>query len=174
MRIRPAAAHLFVGADAHIDPAECTVFMEVFGKSVTSRWADRVVGPYSETSFSHVSRRGGRLCPPAGYIGFTEIFGETAASQRADVGIGPYRTPANSQLPNGPMCTGKRQTHIRNAPSSRTAVTGIGPYSWRGSARGSRASAKIRSCSAASSRGFRGPSWSRWSARRWQGRNGRP
>ena len=24
------------------------------------------------------------------------------------------------------MCTGKRQTHIRNAPS---AVTGIGPYS---------------------------------------------
>ena len=28
----------------------------------------------------------------------------------------------------GPMCTGKRQTHIRNAPSSRTAVTGIVPY----------------------------------------------
>ena len=26
------------------------------------------------------------------------------------------------------MCTGKRQTHIRNAPSSRTAVAGIGPY----------------------------------------------
>ena len=26
------------------------------------------------------------------------------------------------------MCTGKRQTHIRNAPSSRTAVTGINPY----------------------------------------------
>ena len=26
------------------------------------------------------------------------------------------------------MCTGKRQTHIRNAPSSRTAVTGIGLY----------------------------------------------
>ncbi|MEE0363301.1 MAG: hypothetical protein UD575_00330, partial [Oscillospiraceae bacterium] len=26
-----------------------------------------------------------------------------------------------------PMCTGKRQTHIRNAPSSRTAVTGIDP-----------------------------------------------
>ena len=26
------------------------------------------------------------------------------------------------------MCTGKRQIHIRNAPSSRTAVTGIGPY----------------------------------------------
>ena len=27
--------------------------------------------------------------------------------------------------PAGAMCTGKRQTHIRNAPSSRTAVTGI-------------------------------------------------
>ena len=26
------------------------------------------------------------------------------------------------------MCTGKRQTHIRNAPSPRTAVTGINPY----------------------------------------------
>ena len=26
------------------------------------------------------------------------------------------------------MCTGKRQTHIRNAPSSRTAVTCIDPY----------------------------------------------
>ncbi len=26
------------------------------------------------------------------------------------------------------MCTGKRQTLIRNAPSPRTAVTGIGPY----------------------------------------------
>ena len=26
------------------------------------------------------------------------------------------------------MCTGKRQTHIRNAPSSRTAVSGIGLY----------------------------------------------
>ena len=26
------------------------------------------------------------------------------------------------------MCTGKRQSHIRNAPSSRTAVAGIDPY----------------------------------------------
>ena len=26
------------------------------------------------------------------------------------------------------MCTGKRQPHIRNVPTSRTAVTGIGPY----------------------------------------------
>ena len=39
-----------------------------------------------------------------------------------------WESATNLQLPNGPMCTGKRQTHIRNAPSSRTAVTGIGPY----------------------------------------------
>ena len=44
------------------------------------------------------------------------------------------------------MCTGKRQTHIRNAPSSRTAVTGIGPYSWRGSARGSRENQIMLGC----------------------------
>jgi hypothetical protein len=53
----------------------------------------------------------------------------------ADAHIGPAectdfsrKSTANLQLPGGPMCTGKRQTHIRNAPSSRTAVTGIGPY----------------------------------------------
>ena len=34
------------------------------------------------------------------------------------------------------MCTGKRQTHIRNAPSSRTAVTGIGLYGHAGSEMG--------------------------------------
>jgi hypothetical protein len=38
------------------------------------------------------------------------------------------KSTANLRLPGGPMCTGKRQTHIRNDPSSRTAVTGIGPY----------------------------------------------
>ena len=59
----------------------------------------------SRRSFDvHVSRRGGRLCPPAGYIGFTDIFGETAASQRADVGIGPYMTPANSCCPANFEC----------------------------------------------------------------------
>ena len=55
--------------------------------------------PLRRSFDAHVSRRGRRLCPPAGYIGFTEIFGETAASQRADVGIGPYRTPANPYFP---------------------------------------------------------------------------
>ena len=35
-----------VGADAHIGPAECTVFMELFGESVTSPRADVGIGPY--------------------------------------------------------------------------------------------------------------------------------
>ena len=74
-------------------------FTGIFGEFVTSQWADRVVGPYGKASTAHVSRRGGRLCPPAGYTGFTAIFGEFATSQRADVGIGPYRTPANSHCP---------------------------------------------------------------------------
>ena len=65
-------------------------FTGIFGEFVTSQWADRVVGPYGKASTAHVSRRGGRLCPPAGYTGFTAIFGEFATSQRADVGIGPY------------------------------------------------------------------------------------
>ena len=43
-----------------------------------------------------------------------------------------WESATNLQLPNGPMCTGKRQTHIRNAPSSRTAVTGIGLYGHAG------------------------------------------
>ena len=66
-------------------------FTGIFGEFVTSQWADRVVGPYGKASTAHVSRRGGRLCPPAGYTGFTAIFGEFATSQRADVGIGPYK-----------------------------------------------------------------------------------
>ena len=34
-----------VGADAHIGPAECTAFMELFGESVTSRRADVGIAP---------------------------------------------------------------------------------------------------------------------------------
>ena len=74
-------------------------FTGIFGEFVTSQWADRVVGPYGKASTAHVSRRGGRLCPPAGYTGFTAIFGEFATSQRADVSIGPYKTLANPHCP---------------------------------------------------------------------------
>ena len=71
MRIRPAAAHLFVGADAHIGPTECTIFTMIFGEFAASQRADAHIGPTECTIF-------------------TKIFGEFAASQRADVGIGPY------------------------------------------------------------------------------------
>ena len=74
-------------------------FTGIFGEFVTSQWADRVVGPYGKASTAYVSRRGGRLCPPAGYTGFTAIFGEFATSQRADVSIGPYKTLANPHCP---------------------------------------------------------------------------
>ena len=42
------------------------------------------------------------------------------------------------------MCTGKRQTHIRNAPLPRTAVTGIDPYSRRREPWGQMLFSKIR------------------------------
>ena len=45
-----ALTRLAVEADAHIGPAECTVFTGIYGEFVTSQWADRVVGPYAETS----------------------------------------------------------------------------------------------------------------------------
>ena len=48
-------------------------------------------------------------------------------SARLEVAISP-KISEKTVHPAGAMCTGKRQTHIRNAPSSRTAVTGIGPY----------------------------------------------
>ena len=51
----------------------------------------------------------GHRIVPAERADFTEVYGKFATFL-------------------GPMCTGKRWAHIRNAPSSRTAVTGIGPY----------------------------------------------
>ena len=38
----------FVGADAHIGPAECTVFSKICGEFVTSQWADVGIGPYKQ------------------------------------------------------------------------------------------------------------------------------
>ena len=45
-----AIFQICVGADAHIGPAECTFFTEIYGEFVTSRRADRVVGPYNAYS----------------------------------------------------------------------------------------------------------------------------
>ena len=36
----------FVGVDAHIDPADCTVFTEIYGEFVTAQRADVGIGPY--------------------------------------------------------------------------------------------------------------------------------
>ena len=43
------AAHLCVGADAHIGPAEYSVFTVFFGEFETSKRADVGIGPYSQT-----------------------------------------------------------------------------------------------------------------------------
>ena len=47
-----ALTRLAVEANAHIGPAECTVFTGIYGEFVTSQWADRVVGPYNNPSHS--------------------------------------------------------------------------------------------------------------------------
>ena len=78
---------MIVGADAHIAPADCTVFTEIFGEFATSRWADRVVGPYNNTALSVGADDSVR---PQDAPVFTETFGEFTTAQRADVGIGPY------------------------------------------------------------------------------------
>ena len=39
-------ARMVVGVDAHIDPAERTLFTEIYGKFATSQRADVGIGPY--------------------------------------------------------------------------------------------------------------------------------
>ena len=82
-----ALMRMIVGADAHIDPADCTVFTEICGEFATSRRADRVVGPYNNTALSVGADDSVR---PQDAPVFTETFGESTTAQRADVGIGPY------------------------------------------------------------------------------------
>mgnify|MGYP006989300179 FL=1 len=83
----------------HIDPAGCTGFTEIFGEFVTSHWADRVVGPYSEASMHTYPVGADDSVRPQTAPVFAGIYGESVAAQRADVGIGPYRTPANPYFP---------------------------------------------------------------------------
>ena len=82
----------------HIDPAGCTGFTEIFGESETSHWADRVVGPYGETSMH------------------TYPVGADDSVRPQDILV-LRQFSANSQLPSGPMWasapTGLRQ--IRTA-----------------------------------------------------------
>ena len=83
-----ALMRMIVGADSHIAPADCTVFTEICGEFATSRWADRVVGPYNNTALSVGADDSVR---PQDAPVFAETFGEFTTAQRADVGIGPYK-----------------------------------------------------------------------------------
>ena len=68
----------------HIGPAGCTGFTEIFGEFVTSHWADRVVGPYSEASMH------------------TYPVGADDSVRPQDISV-LRKSSANSQLPSGPM-----------------------------------------------------------------------
>ena len=47
-----------VGGDAHIDPAERTVFTEISGEFATSQWGDVGIAPYAKTEKFQKSRKG--------------------------------------------------------------------------------------------------------------------
>ena len=54
---------IFVGADAHIGPADCIVFTVIFGEFVTSHRADVGIGPYNSLSrYSTDSHRAFAFC----------------------------------------------------------------------------------------------------------------
>ncbi len=42
-----ALTRVAVEADAHIGPAECTVFTGIYGEFATFQWADVGIGPYT-------------------------------------------------------------------------------------------------------------------------------
>ena len=46
LKISGISRKSFVGVDAHIDPADCTVFTEIYGEFVTAQRADVGIGPY--------------------------------------------------------------------------------------------------------------------------------
>ena len=46
LKISGISRKSFVGVDAHIDPADCTVFTEIYGEFVTAQRADVGIGRY--------------------------------------------------------------------------------------------------------------------------------
>ena len=76
MRIRPAAAHLFVGADAHIGPTECTIFTKIFGEFAASQRADVGIAPTLKWEDAFV---------------FAAAFRKKRCILRADRIVRPYR-----------------------------------------------------------------------------------
>ena len=100
---------MIVGADAHIGSRGSIEFAEDYRKPGTScGWTESS----TPTKYGE-SKTGG--------VGADDSVGPENIADSLQVSV-------KSEHSAGPMCTGKRQTHIRNAPSSRTAVTGIGPY----------------------------------------------
>ena len=60
---------MFVGVDAHIDPAERAVFTEISGEFATSQWGDVGIAPYAKTEKFQKSRKG----VPWGHIKLSNI-----------------------------------------------------------------------------------------------------
>ena len=55
-------ARFDVGVDAHIDPADCTVFTEICGEFATSQRADVGIGPYRALREFAAAHRADRGC----------------------------------------------------------------------------------------------------------------
>ena len=51
-----AARFAFVGADAHIGPADCTVFQKIFGEFVDVKWGDVGIAPYAKIGSRQILR----------------------------------------------------------------------------------------------------------------------
>ena len=51
-------SRLCVGVDAHIDPAEGTVLMEIFGEFDGVKWGDVGIAPYEPPGGAQKSRKG--------------------------------------------------------------------------------------------------------------------
>ena len=77
-------ARMVVGVDAHIDPAGCTGFTEIFGETEPSHWADRAVGPYGEISMHSYP------------------VGADDSVRPQDISV-LRKSSAKPQLPSGPM-----------------------------------------------------------------------
>ena len=68
-----ALTRLAVEPDAHIGPAECTVFTGIYGEFVTSQWADRVVGPYGALCKFTAAHRAEQSPAPTNCIHFRTL-----------------------------------------------------------------------------------------------------
>ena len=116
-----APAHSDVGVDAHIDPAECTDFMEIYGEFVTSQRADVGIGPYSQIGKCLRIRRktsASRPCP------LPDLSG---APRQLPFARGAWgRAHAQKPGPSGPGFGGLLGGSIREQRGGEIAVAGVG------------------------------------------------